>query len=332
MTRAVLGVDVGGTKTAAVLATSVGEVIGRRRCGGGNYQAIGLEPAREVYAEAVGPLIAQAADLGLSVDAAAFGLCGLDRPVDEARLAEIIAPLVDTETQTILVNDTALILRAGTRDGVGVAVVSGTGSNCLGQGPDGAQARIGGFGHGFGDDGSAEDIGREGARAAFRAEDGRGEATSLGPLLVARYALDHLYDLVDHFLVDAPDGQASMGALAPLVFEAALSGDGVCQAILREAGEELGCAAVVVGKKLFSPAAAMPLVLGGSVWQRGKGETMREAFMQTVVEAFPAATVSTLTGPPVMGALLLAIDSLEPEAGRSIEVRQRLLSGLEVSL
>ena len=251
MTRAVLGVDVGGTKTAAVLATLEGEVVEQRRAGGGNYQAIGLEPARVVYAQVVTPLLAAASRLGLSVEATAFGLCGLDRPVDEARLEGIIAPLVSPGTPTTLVNDTARILRAGTHDGVGVSVVSGTGSNCVGRGPDGSEARIGGFGHDFGDAGSAEDIGREGAQAAFRAADGRGQATALGALLVERYGLAHLYDLVDHFLVDAPGGQSSMGALAPLVFEAALEGDGVCTAILRHAGEELGHAAVVVGQQLF---------------------------------------------------------------------------------
>ena len=90
MKRAVLGVDVGGTKTAAVLATLEGEVIARQRAGAGNYQAIGLEPARAVYAEVVTPLLAEAERRGLSVDAAAFGLCGLDRPVDEARLERVI--------------------------------------------------------------------------------------------------------------------------------------------------------------------------------------------------------------------------------------------------
>jgi N-acetylglucosamine kinase-like BadF-type ATPase len=331
MTRAVLGVDVGGTKTAAVLATLEGEVVEQRRAGGGNYQAIGLEPARVVYAQVVTPLLAAASRLGLSVEATAFGLCGLDRPVDEARLEGIIAPLVSPGTPTTLVNDTALILRAGTHDGVGVSVVSGTGSNCVGRGPDGSEARIGGFGHDFGDAGSAEDIGREGAQAAFRAADGRGQATALGALLVERYGLAHLYDLVDHFLVDAPGGQSSMGALAPLVFEAALEGDGVCTAILRHAGEELGHAAVVVGQQLFDARAALSLVLGGSVWQRGQGDTMRAAFMTTVRAHFPASTISTLSGPPVLGAVLLAIDRVDPEAGCSSEVRRRLLAGLEVS-
>lgn len=331
MTRAVLGVDVGGTKTAAVLATLDGQVIRRERAGAGNYQAIGLEAARQVYTDAVTPLLLEARERGLSVEAAAFGLCGLDRPIDEVRLRGIITPLLSPATRALLLNDTGLILRAGTHDGVGVAVVSGTGSNCLGRGPEGAEARIGGFGHGFGDDGSAEDIGRDGARAAFRAEDGRGEATTLGPLLVARYDLVHLYDLVDYFLVDAPDGQASMGALAPLVFEAALGGDAVCQAILQEAGEELGRAAVVVGQQLFESDAALPLVLGGSVWQRGQGETMRSAFMTTVRAAFPGSTISTLSGPPVLGAVLLAMDEVDSEVGRSPEVRQRLLEALEVS-
>ena len=251
--------------------------------------------------------------------------------MDAERLAGVISQLVDTQERTTLVNDTSLVLRAGTTDGVGVAVVSGTGSNCVGRGPDGQEARIGGFGHGFGDDGSAEDIGREGARAAFRAEDGRGEPTELATLLVERFELSHLYELVDHFLMDAGGERTTMGALAPLVFEAAQRGDGVCQSILEDAGEALGHAAVVVAQRLFREGDELPLVLGGSVWQRGQGETMRSAFIERVQQVFQRARISTLAGPPVLGAALLAMDTLDATAARASSVRHRLADGLEVS-
>ena len=329
MTLAALGVDAGGTKTAGVLATADGEVVATSLGGGGNYHAIGLTAAGEVYASVVEPLLAAAQERGLTVTAAAFGLSGLDRPVDGDRLRGLVAQLLPSGVRSVCVNDTSLILRAGTRDGVGVAVVSGTGSNCVGRGADGAEARIGGFGHTFGDDGSADDIGREGARAAFRAEDGRAEPTGLRDLLMARFELTDLHDLIDRFLPDAPEGPLSPGALAPLVFEAAEAGDAVCRAILTAAGAELGHAAVVVGRQLFASGAALPLVLGGAVWQRGRGERMRDAFIARVREDFPEASISTLTGPPVLGAALFALDQLQDDAVRSDAVRARLLQGLE---
>ena len=328
MIPAVIGVDVGGTKTAGVLATLEGEVLATSLGGPGNYQAVGLEAARGVYLEVLRPLVSEAAHRGASLEASAFGLCGLDRPVDAERLEGVLSELVDAQGPMILVNDTALVLRAGTTAGVGVAVVSGTGSNCVGRAHDGRVARIGGFGHDFGDDGSAEDIGRAGARAAFRAEDGRGEGTLLGAMLCERFELPHLYALIDRFVVDAEGGQASLGILAPLVFEAAERGDAVCAQILRDAGEELAHAALVVARQLFGPTEALPLVLGGSVWQRGEGDTMRGAFISRVQGEFPHARVSTLSGPPVMGAALLALDAIAPKEARSSALRARLMAEL----
>ena len=324
MNSAVIGVDVGGTKTAGVLANLQGGVLEISVGGPGNYQAIGLDAAARVYAEVIAPLMARARTHGVDVHASAFGLCGLDRPVDAERLEGVLCPLVTAGAPMTLVNDTDLILRAGTHDGVGVAVVSGTGSNCIGRSAAGQQARIGGFGHDFGDDGSAEDIGREGARAVFRAEDGRAPATALSALITTRFGLTHIYELVERFLVDATEGEASLGEIAPLVFEAAAGGDAVCAQILTHAGEELGHAAVVVGRQLFEPDAPLPVVLGGSVWQRGEGETMRDAFKGRVTRDFPQADVRTLSSPPVTGALLLAMDALGDVRARSEALHARL--------
>jgi len=325
----VIGLDVGGTKTAAALATRDGQVLATSLSGPGNYQAIGLDAAAEVYAQALRPLRALIERDGHRLEASAFGLCGLDRAVDAERLSTIITPLIKGARPPLLVNDTALVLRAGTPDGVGVALVSGTGSNCLGRGPSGDEARIGGFGHDFGDDGSAEDIGRAGVRAVFRAEDGRGAPTSLRRLLFEHYALSELHDFVDRFLVDAPGGQASLGEIAPLVFQAALAGDTCAHQIVVEAGEELAHSALVVTRRLFAEGDPVPFVLGGSVWQRAKGDAMRDAFMSRVKRTFAAARISTLSGPPVLGALLLALDQVDALDTQSVALRERLLEGLE---
>ena len=49
------------------------------------------------------------------------------------------------------------------------------------------------------------------------------------------------------------------GALAPLVFEAAVGGDAICQAILVDAGQSLAHAAIVVARQLFALDDAVPI-------------------------------------------------------------------------
>lgn len=317
-TPLVLGVDGGGTKTDAIVVTPTGRVLARAVGGPSNYQDVGRHAAETEWSELVAT-VSDIADIGNDtfVAATAWGLSGCDRPRDE-RILEAVLAKVDPAPDGArdLVNDTFLVLSAGTPHGAGVAVVSGTGSNCVGIGFGGKRTRIGGLAYEFGDDGSANDIGREGLRAAFRGEDGRGPRTLLTEMLRDRYSLDRLDDLVDAFIADA-DERATPGLVAPLVFDAATMGDPVAIEILEHAGRELALSATLLGARLFSRSDEFPLVLGGSVLQHGSCPVMRDTLVETVQEAFPAADPVVPTAPPVLGAALLALDRLRithPEA------------------
>lgn len=304
---AVVGVDAGGTKTAAVLATPDGLVLARRVGGPANWQAVGRAFAEASLRDVLTPLAAAAAAHGRRVVAAAYGLSGLDRPADRVVLDEVVGAVNPAGSATLLVNDTFCILRAGTPDGVGVAVVSGTGPNTVGWGPDGTEHRLGGVGSELGDFGGGGDIGAEALRAARRGHDGRGPATSLHERIRAFLGVADLLDLVDWMVADS-DRHFSPSVLAPLVFAAAADGDAVALGILRWAGEELGLCARLVAERLFRPEDAFPLVMGGSVLQRGALPVVRDAVVAGVQAAFPAARPRVLSAEPVCGAVLLALD------------------------
>ncbi len=326
--RAVIGLDAGGTKTAAALATLDGHVIARTRCGPGNYQSIGALAARSAYAEALSTLFGRAEEAGLTVAACAFGLAGLDRPKDGAVLEPLLAALLPAGLAHVVVNDTFLVLRAGSSTGSGVAVASGTGSNCCGVAPDGRQTRIGGLGYEFGDGSGASDLGVDAVRAAFRGEDGRGAPTMLSALIKARLGLDRLDDLVDAHLADAPRRAPPAGLLAPLVFEAACADDAVAIALLEAAGRDLGLSARLVAERLFEPDDRFPLVLGGSVLQLGTHDAMRSALIGAVLAHFPNAEPVVLETPPLAGALLLALDLVVRPQRPAVEASARLSATL----
>jgi len=73
----------------------------------------------------------------------------------------------------IVENDTFAVLRAGTDRGWGIAVVCGSGINCVGVAPDGRHARFPSLGAITGDWGGGYDVGLAGVVAAARSEDGR---------------------------------------------------------------------------------------------------------------------------------------------------------------
>ena len=303
----ILALDAGGTKTDALLASAEGEVLGYMRAGAGNYQAIGLDEIKTRYGLLIDQLL-PTPELRARLAVTVCGLSGLDRPCDAERLRSVIAPLSPAPVQVM--NDTFLILRAGTDDGVGIALVSGTGSNCVGANMSGARDRIGGLAYEMGDDGGGYDIGVNALRAAFQGADGRGPQTSLSAAIREMFDIDRLDALVDLTLHDCEE-PLDFASLAPLVFTHAAAQDVVSCGILRGAGESLASSVNTLAARLFSAEDDFPVVFGGSVLQRCATEHMRATIIDLIAERFPRARCVILQDPPIVGAALYGLDALD---------------------
>jgi N-acetylglucosamine kinase-like BadF-type ATPase len=309
--RYVLGVDGGNSKTQAAVVDETGRLLALARGGGSNYQGIG----RRAAGEALGRLLERArADAGLrEFDVAVYGLSGADRDKDFAVFREILAPL-DRSGKMVLVNDTLLALRAGTVDGVGVALIGGAGSNCIGMNRQGVIRKAWGLGSLTGDRGNAPAIALDAVAAAMRGVDGRGPRTALEEKFKAALGLERLEDIIEFEFVDRPR-PFNLGDLAPLVFVAANEGDGAAISVLRAHGLAAASAALAVMRGLFTPAEEVPLVLGGSVYQKGANPTLVETLRAEVAKEFPRVLLVILKEPPILGALLRGWDELGIEPG-----------------
>ena len=129
MSKLLLGLDGGGSKTLALLAGADGSVLGRGIAGASNYQNIG-----EIAAwAALGAAIAAAfADAGLEpsdVAAVGLGLAGVDRPEDRA-LFEGWAAERFGGAPVVIANDAELVLAAGTPDGWASRLSPAPGLSC----------------------------------------------------------------------------------------------------------------------------------------------------------------------------------------------------------
>src|SRR5207302_642341 len=98
---------------------------------------------------------------------------------------------------TVVGNDTFAVLRAGTERGWGVAVVCGTGINCVGVSSDGQHARFPALGQITGDWGGGTDVGYAALYAAARSEDGRGPKTTLEQAVPAHFGLKTPVELAE---------------------------------------------------------------------------------------------------------------------------------------
>ncbi len=304
----VLGVDAGGTKTQAAVADMNGNVLGFGRAGCGNFQGNGKSFARIEIANAIGQALGAAGAKPADVIAAGYGVAGADREADFDIVRGILEP-IDPSGAFVLCNDTTLVLRAGTPDGIGVASVAGTGSNTMGFNAAGEHIKVGGFGPFSGDQGSSADLIAKAIIAGFREYDGRGPKTLLSKLIADELGCPTVVDIVELTYFDSERSEYRFNGLAPLVFRAAKMGDRVARNILQKTGRE--CAANVLScmKRLFPDRdEAVRLVLGGSVFQKGEDPAMVDALSERVRRAYPNVRIKRLADEPCVGALILAYD------------------------
>ena len=120
--RFYLGIDAGGTKTQALIADRAGCIRGVGRAGPGNWENVGLKGAYRALAQAADQALTSAELNPTDLCASGYGLSGLDWPSDEERLTRVIERL-GVPGPAVLVNDAYAALRAGAREGCGVAVI-----------------------------------------------------------------------------------------------------------------------------------------------------------------------------------------------------------------
>jgi N-acetylglucosamine kinase-like BadF-type ATPase len=302
----VLGVDVGASKTHAVLVDERGTVCGVGRAGCGNWEVVGLDGARAAYHDALEAALLDAGLARSDVAASGYGIAGLDWPSDEGRLAPVIDSL-GLGSRWTMVNDAFLPLRAGTLDGVGLGAIAGTGTKVVGRNREGRTASSFGASYPFTDWGGAGDIATAALYAVALAYRRMGPETALSARMVSATGCNEVVELLEKVM----RMQVRVtGRLAPQVFECAEQGDAVAQSIVRRAGETIGANVLSVADELGMLEEPFALVTAGGVFSSGS-PLLYESLSEAVQANARQMGVVRWQAPPVVGALLLAFDLLD---------------------
>jgi N-acetylglucosamine kinase-like BadF-type ATPase len=303
-----LGVDIGATKSHALIADETGLALGFGQTGPGNYQTVGYPGMAAALHEATARALSMA---GLSIDqiaGAGFGVGGYDWPSQRPRMLEIIQEL-GLRTPVALVNDAVLGLVAGADDGWGVAVVAGTSNNCRGRDQQGREGRVVGEGPRFGEYGGAVELVAKALQSVAAEWTQRGPTTRLTSALVDRLGARDVADLLEGLALGHYHLSAQM---APLVFQVAQAGDAVAQEVIAWAGRSLGDLAIGVIRQLGFERLNFDVVLVGSLFKGGA--LLTTPMHETIHALAPGARLTRLTAPPVVGGVLLGME----QAGRDI--------------
>jgi N-acetylglucosamine kinase-like BadF-type ATPase len=322
MSALYLAVDGGNSKTDVVLGDATGKVLATVRGGTSSPHNIGLTGTVGV----LGRLIATARTragltAGTPVETIAVYLAGADLPIEVTRLHEAVT-VQGWARRAQVDNDCFALLRAGTSTPDAVAVVCGAGTNCVGRAADGRTARFVALGPISGDWGGGHDLAEHTLREAARGEDGRGRPTVLSAAVAAHFGLP----TVEEVSVALHLGDLSrdrVPELAPLLFEAAAAGDDVASALVTRQAEEILAQHRVAATRLNLLTAVHAVVLGGGVLQ-ARIPPLHDRVVAGIRAQAPLADVTVLSTPPVTGAALLALDTLDADPGAEPVLRAAL--------
>jgi N-acetylglucosamine kinase-like BadF-type ATPase len=306
--RILVGVDAGATRSSALALAADGARLGRAEGPGANPKRHGLDVAADRIAALAADVMtaALAADRIAALTAAvvpATGApmhppgtpalvfvagAGIDRPEHALALEAALGPRLPG-TRVIVVNDTLAALRAGTTDGVGLAIPVSTGGNVIGRGPDG---RVTDRGHGI--FGGGYVLGALAARAARRG--------AVEPELASEIRITDLSWLTGR--PRRPGAEAAL--LGAAVARAAERGDPLpARMVDRWCGRVTNAVREEVERLALGPAPAV-IVYGGlgdaCPW-------LADRIRAAVLEAAPSARLRAPGRDPVEGAADLARDA-----------------------
>jgi N-acetylglucosamine kinase-like BadF-type ATPase len=304
MARYFLGIDIGGSKSHALVADEYGQARGFGAAGPGNYEVVGWDGLRQTLHTVTDQAFDSAAITPEQIAGAGFGIAGYDWPGEEEPTRQAIDSL-DLEAPCALVNDSVLGLVAGASDGWGVVVVAGTSNTGRGRDRHGREGRVTGCGPQYGEYGGAVELVAKAVQAVGLAWTQRGQPTVLTEAFMQATGATGEMDLLEGLYL----GRYSLSpATAAFVFQAAAAGDAVAQETIRWAGRELGSLALGVIRQLDFQELGFDVVLAGSLY--GGSPLLVEAMEETIHAEAPGARLVRLTAPPVVGGVLLGMEQV----------------------
>ena len=309
----VLGVDAGNTKTIALVAGHNGAILGAGRGGCGDIydttRVYGDRSPAAVAAAALGSVedavraaLSAAAVEPAEVGAGAFNMAGADWPEDYDFLRAAMERR-GFGRRIVVVHDSLGALRGGAPDGIGTAVVCGTGAAIGARGRDGRAWHTSFWQESQG----GHELGKKTLRAVYRAELELDPPTTLTRRVLDTYGQRSVEDVLRLFTAREGAHPRDVARLALVLLDEAGRGDATARRIVREHGQGLGDYAAVAARRVGLEGTPFTLVLAGGVL-REPSSLLMEAIVARVQTTSPEARPVQSRFEPAVGALLLALE------------------------
>ena len=297
--KLVMGLDVGGTKTACVIMDDRGVILGRATGGSGNTNFIPLQVAKESFRNAVEGAAKQAKIARLKCAAVVVATEPSPKPV-----APLIRKLSDCASiEHRKEGESSMV--GGLVTKVGLSLICGTGSVGWGRNARGRTDMTSCWGP-IGDEDAAYWIATQGVNAAFWAWDRRGEKTILCDMMLKMLKVTEPRG-VPTPLYAGDNVRKNIASLSRMVTDAANQGDKVARDILKEGAWHIAYLLTTCAKNLKMGDRPYQIAATGGLVADPKSRYFKliESELRKIQ---PKAQLVPPKFEPVIGSCLIALD------------------------
>jgi N-acetylglucosamine kinase-like BadF-type ATPase len=327
--RYFLGADLGATKTHTLIVDETGRALGFGESGPANHESVGYDGMFQSMHDGLEQSLRTAGLKKEEITGAGFGVAGYDWP-SEIEATIVVIDRLGLSAPYRFVNDSVPGLIAGSEEGWGVVVVSGTGSNCRGWDREHKrEGRVTGHGVLMGEGAGGSELMHRCMQIVGYSWTKRLPKTALADAIIAHVGAKDLEDLMRGYTTY----EYQIGAeAARIVFRVAEEGDEAARNLICWAGTELGEMANAVIRQLEFENLSFDVVMTGSMFDGGT--MLIEPMRETIHKLAPKARLVRLSVPPVVGTVMLGMEAdafrVTPEIRKTIKETISVLRNVPV--
>jgi N-acetylglucosamine kinase-like BadF-type ATPase len=298
MSKVILGIDGGGTKTHACIVDLEGNVLGTAATGGGNWERLGIGSVQLSLNAIIDEVLLSASVTRADIVDSTFALAGIDWDEDLDLFRPVTAAL-DLENRCAVINDSFAALFAGAPNGIGCVSIAGTGGKSAGR--DGVRT-VQTMGMDLGEGGGAGQIiglTLDSIARSFHRISPRTQLFSSVPRALG------YEDPKAFFTAIARDRVHPDESLAPLIFDLANAGDLAAIEVVTHVAKQHARDLQGIVLQLNFPTGAIPVVRAGGL-HTANCDVFNNAFEAELHALVPHASTSILNIAPVYGSVVHA--------------------------
>lgn len=295
-----MGIDQGGTKTAAALMRADGVLVGKGKAQGAYFPTQGMDAAMDPIREAATTALREAAVEEREIALTVAGVTGVDWPGDDAAVKKALQELFPAG-EAIACNDAVIAFYSGTMRSHGAVICAGTGMNGALIDREGRQFIYGDYMEESAQGGSA--LALRAARKVFDAQLGLCGQTALTKLFLTHAGVDDVDALLRRYMLE-DTFRSKLRYLVPEIMRVAEEGDETAGVLLDEFAAQIVDYLEAGFRKMDMQPGEEEIVLTGNVF---KGEALSRRVKEQIAVRFPGAEVVAARYEPEVGACIMGL-------------------------